>query len=113
MYWHRRTTGEDRMRILLEEFTQLIGSRFGLHPRPLLGWSMGGYGALLAAERHPARFPAVAVSSAAVWPSYARQHAAVPDAFDGPADPSWQTTARSRRGSTRDRPASFAARSGT
>jgi hypothetical protein len=28
----------------------------------------------------------VAVSSAAIWPSYAQQHAAVPDAFDGPAD---------------------------
>jgi len=85
-YWHRRTAGEDRMRVLLEELAPLIGSRFGLHPRALLGWSMGGYGALLAAERHPARFPAVAVSSAAMWPSYAQQHAAVPDAFDGPAD---------------------------
>jgi pimeloyl-ACP methyl ester carboxylesterase len=51
-----------------------------------MGWSMGGYGALLAAERHPRRFRAVAVSSAALWTSYAEQHAAVPDAFDGPAD---------------------------
>ena len=72
--------------MLLAEFVPLLEARFGLHPRGLLGWSMGGYGALLAAERHPARFPAVAVSSAAVWPTYAQQHAAVPDAFDGPAD---------------------------
>ncbi len=28
----------------------------------------------------------VAVSSAAIWPTYAQQHAAVADAFDGPAD---------------------------
>jgi pimeloyl-ACP methyl ester carboxylesterase len=68
------------------DFVPLVAERFGLHPRGLLGWSMGGYGALLAAERDPARFPAVAVSSAAVWQSYAQQHAAVPDAFDGRAD---------------------------
>jgi pimeloyl-ACP methyl ester carboxylesterase len=85
-YWHRRTSGEDRMAMLLDDFVPLIAERFGLHPRGLLGWSMGGYGALLAAERDPARFPAAAVSSAAVWPSYAQQHAAVPDAFDGRAD---------------------------
>jgi pimeloyl-ACP methyl ester carboxylesterase len=85
-YWHRRADGEDRMRMLLEEFVPMIGARFGLRPRGLLGWSMGGYGALLAAERHAARFPTVAVSSAAIWPTYAQQHAAVPDAFDGPAD---------------------------
>ncbi len=28
----------------------------------------------------------MAVSSAAIWPTYAQQHAAVSDAFDGPAD---------------------------
>ena len=85
-YWHRRPSGEDRMRMLLDEFLPLLERRFGLRPRGVMGWSMGGYGALLAAERRPGRFRAVAVSSAAIWPSYAQQHAAVPDAFDGTAD---------------------------
>jgi S-formylglutathione hydrolase FrmB len=85
-YWHRRASGEDRMRMLLEEFLPLVRTRFGLSPRAIMGWSMGGYGALLAAERRPALFRSVAVSSAAIWPTYAQQHAAVPDAFDSAAD---------------------------
>ena len=85
-YWHRRASGEDRMAMLLGEFVPLLKRRFGLAPRAIMGWSMGGYGALLAAERRPAQFRSVAVSSAAIWPTYAQQHAAVPDAFDGPAD---------------------------
>jgi S-formylglutathione hydrolase FrmB len=85
-YWHRRASGEDRMAMLLGEFVPLLKRRFGLTPRAIMGWSMGGYGALLAAERRPAQFRSVAVSSAAIWPTYAQQHAAVPDAFDGPAD---------------------------
>ncbi len=85
-YRHRRASGEDRMAMRLGEFLPLLHRRFGLAPRAIMGWSMGGYGALLAAERRPAQFRSVAVSSAAIWPTYAQQHAAVPDAFDGPAD---------------------------
>jgi len=85
-YWHRRADGEDRMRMLISDFLPLLRSAFGLEPRAIMGWSMGGYGALLAAERHPGRFPAVAVSSAAIWQTHAQQAAAVPDAFDGAAD---------------------------
>jgi pimeloyl-ACP methyl ester carboxylesterase len=85
-YWHRRASGEDRMAMLLGEFLPLLHDRFGLVPRAIMGWSMGGYGALLAAEQRPAQFRSVAVSSAAIWPTSAQQHAAVPDAFDGPAD---------------------------
>jgi S-formylglutathione hydrolase FrmB len=84
--WHRRASGEDRMRMLLEEFLPLLRRRFGLDARAVMGWSMGGYGALLAAEQRPAVFRAVAVSSAALWTSYPEQHAAVPDAFDSAAD---------------------------
>jgi len=85
-YWHRRADGEDRMRMLISDFLPLMRSGFGLEPRAIMGWSMGGYGALLAAERHPGRFPTVAVSSAAIWQTDAQQASAVPDAFDGAAD---------------------------
>src|SRR6185437_11646862 len=80
-YWHRRADGEDRMRMLISDFLPLMRSGFGLEPRAIMGWSMGGYGALLAAERHPRRFPTVAVSSAAVWQTHAQQASAVPDPF--------------------------------
>ena len=85
-YWHRRADGEDRMRMLIDDFLPLLRRRFDLDPRAVIGWSMGGYGALLAAEQHPGRFRTVAASSAAVWPTHAQQAAAVPDAFDGAAD---------------------------
>ncbi|HEX5556784.1 MAG TPA: alpha/beta fold hydrolase [Gaiellales bacterium] len=85
-YWHRRADGEDRMRMLIDDFLPLLRTRFGLDPRAVMGWSMGGCGALLAGERHPGQFRAVAVSSAAIWPTHAQQRSAVPDAFDGAAD---------------------------
>ena len=48
-----------------------------------MGWSMGGYGALRAAELHPQQFCAVCGVSAALWRSYAD---GVGDAFDSAAD---------------------------
>jgi S-formylglutathione hydrolase FrmB len=83
-YWHARADGSDPMAMLLDEFVPLVEGRLGASPpRALLGWSMGGYGALLAAEQAPDRFDAVVASSPALWTS--------PDdvpsgAFDGAAD---------------------------
>jgi pimeloyl-ACP methyl ester carboxylesterase len=64
-YWHRRVGGEDRMAMLLQDFLPLLADRHGLARGPvaLVGWSMGGYGAVLAAEEHPGRFAAVAAAS--------------------------------------------------
>ena len=74
--------------MFFDEFAPLY-RRISGNPEPreaLLGFSMGGYGALLAAEKAPTRFRAVAVTSPALWPHYASQHAAVPDAFDSERD---------------------------
>jgi enterochelin esterase-like enzyme len=80
-YWHPRASGEDRLAMLLEEMVPLCTGRLGLGPpRALMGWSMGGYGALLAAETRPRAFRAVAVSSPAVWATRDEQESAVPDA---------------------------------
>ncbi len=71
-YWHRRSSGEDRARMLLREFLPLLANAgLGTDGRPvaLAGWSMGGYGALLAASRNPTAFRAVAVASPALWTS--------------------------------------------
>jgi enterochelin esterase-like enzyme len=52
-------------------------------PRAVLGWSMGGYGALLVAETAPASFRAVVATSPALWRSYDE---AAGGAFDSAAD---------------------------
>lgn len=86
-YWHRRTDGEDRMAMLMREFLPMVAERFALSgPRGILGWSMGGYGALLAAEEHPDVFDAIAAASPAIWPSYEAMMNGPGDAFDSPTD---------------------------
>jgi enterochelin esterase-like enzyme len=79
-YWHRRADGRDPMSMLLEEFIPMVDQRVGTAERALLGWSMGGYGALLAAETAPERFRAVAAASPALWSSPGET---APGAFDG------------------------------
>src|SRR5207344_1664675 len=71
-YWHARPGGEDRMAMLETEFLPLLKREFGLGGpgRAIAGWPMGGYGALLAAERNPDRWAGVAVASPAIWPAY-------------------------------------------
>jgi enterochelin esterase-like enzyme len=83
-YWHPRADGRDPLTMLLEEFVPLVEERIGAAPpRALLGWSMGGYGALLAAERAPERFRAVVAASPALW----TEPGATPGiAFDGSDD---------------------------
>jgi S-formylglutathione hydrolase FrmB len=88
-YWHRRADGEDRMAMLIEEFLPMLASRWHLGedtPRAVTGWSMGGYGALLAAQQHPDLFVATAAASPAIWRSYEEMESAVGDAFDSSDD---------------------------
>jgi dienelactone hydrolase len=84
-YWHRRRDGTDAQAMLTDEFLPLLAEqglatgRFGL-----LGWSMGGYGALLLAETLGAgRVVAVAADSPALWRRFADS---APGAFDDAAD---------------------------
>lgn len=83
-YWHRRADGSDSGAMVVDELLPKL-STLGLDTGRvgLFGWSMGGYGALLLAARHPHRFRAVATSSAALFGSAG---ATAPGAFDGPAD---------------------------
>jgi enterochelin esterase-like enzyme len=87
-YWHRHP-GDDPMRMLVHELIPLCRS-LGLgrgHKRiAVSGVSMGGYGALLLAEKHPHLVAAVAAISPAVWTSYAAVMLANQTAFASPAD---------------------------
>ena len=49
----------------------------------IIGWSMGGFGALVAAQTHPELFDRVCAVSPALWHTRAQ---AVDDAFDSDAD---------------------------
>ncbi len=86
-YWHPRRDGRDPLGMLLEEFLPLCAERIGeAGGRVVMGVSMGGYGAALAAIERPAAFRGVVVSGGAIWASRAQQRDAVPDAFDDDAD---------------------------
>jgi S-formylglutathione hydrolase FrmB len=88
-YWHPRTSGEDRMSMLMQEFVPMCADRWRLGEtragRAIMGWSMGGYGAILMAERYPQDFRAVAAASPAIWTSYDAMMLGPGDAFDSAA----------------------------
>lgn len=82
-YWHKRADGTDAMAMLLDEFVPMVHQRVGGLPQAVMGWSMGGYGALLAAERQPGWFKGVAPAGPALW---LRPGDTAPGAFDSPQD---------------------------
>lgn len=84
-YFHRRADGTDPERMITAELLPMLAARgmrterFGLH-----GVSMGGYGALLLAERlGTQRVVVVAADAPAIWQ---RWEDSAPGAFDGPKD---------------------------
>jgi len=87
-YWHKRANGTDAHAMLVDEFVPLLIDRLGALPFALHGYSMGGYGALLAAERGvrptgDSFFKGAAVSSPALW---TEPEETAPGAFDGASD---------------------------
>src|SRR5581483_3348730 len=83
-YFHRRASGEDRLHAATVDLPRIVRAVLGVTAlrEALVGQSMGGYGALLAAERQPRRFRAVAVAGPALFSSYADEASSVGDAFD-------------------------------
>jgi pimeloyl-ACP methyl ester carboxylesterase len=84
-YWHKRASGEDAGAMVLGELIPMLDTQ-GLDTSRVafLGWSMGGYAALLLGGRlGPARTAAICAVSPALWLS---SGAAAPGAFDGADD---------------------------
>ncbi|TXI51654.1 alpha/beta hydrolase-fold protein [Mycolicibacter arupensis] len=84
-YWHRRTSGEDSGAMVTDELLPLLADQ-GLDTSRVafLGWSMGGYGALLLGGRlGPRRTAAICAVSPALWLTAG---ATAPGAFDGASD---------------------------
>ena len=83
-YWHRRKDGRDPQAMIFEDLLPALTAGAG-EPVPLLllGWSMGGYGAMLAAADRSESVHAVAASSPAIWRSAGDT---APGAFDDRGD---------------------------
>jgi S-formylglutathione hydrolase FrmB len=84
-YWHARKSGIDTGTMVIADLLPLLTTK-GLATKRigLIGWSMGGYGALLLAGRlGPSRVAGVAAASAALWQSSADSAAG---AFDDSSD---------------------------
>ena len=85
-WWHRRVTGEDSGAMVLTELLPMLATK-GLDTSRVgfIGWSMGGYGALLlGGALGPARTAAICAVAPALYSDYGEAIAA--GAFDGPAD---------------------------
>jgi S-formylglutathione hydrolase FrmB len=84
-YWHKRASGEDAGAMVLNELIPMLDTqRLDTSRVAFLGWSMGGYGALLLGGRlGSARTAAICAVSPALWLS---PGAAAPGAFDGADD---------------------------
>jgi enterochelin esterase-like enzyme len=87
-YWNPHP-GDNPMAMVIHElipFCQRLG--LGRPPQRIgaMGISMGGYGALLFAEKYPHVINAVAAISPAIWTSYAQARAANAGAYASAAD---------------------------
>ncbi len=83
-YWNPHP-GDDPMGMVIDELIPRC-QQLGLGRPPLkigtMGISMGGYGAILLAEKYPNLISAVAAISPAIWTSYAQANSANAGAFE-------------------------------
>jgi len=90
-YWNPHP-GDDPMAMVIDELIPIC-QRLGLGRAPrrigTLGVSMGGYGAILFAEKYPSLICAVAAIGPAIWTSYPQARAANPGAYASAAAFAW------------------------
>jgi S-formylglutathione hydrolase FrmB len=87
-YWNPHP-GDDPLQMVVEELVPLCQRlNLGLPPQRIgtMGISMGGYGAVLLAEKHPDVFRAVAAISPAIWTSYEQARSANRGAYASAED---------------------------
>ncbi|MGA2837058.1 MAG: alpha/beta hydrolase-fold protein [Acidimicrobiales bacterium] len=85
-YWNPHP-GDDPMGMVVDELLPMCGRQglgAGSHKVGTMGISMGGYGAIVLAEKYPDRFAAVAAISPAVWTSYGEARDANAGAYSSP-----------------------------
>ncbi len=82
-FWRKRADGTDAQALVVDELLPLALTRAPSAVPVVIGWSMGGYGALLAAIQRPGVFRVVVANSPSIWYSAG---ASPPGAFDGEDD---------------------------
>jgi S-formylglutathione hydrolase FrmB len=96
-YWHPRASGDNPLAMLTDDVPVVLAQhglpadRFGV-----LGYSMGGYGALVAATEAPRRFVVAVANAPAIWRSYDEAKRVNSTAFDSAEDWSAWGDMRSR-----------------
>jgi pimeloyl-ACP methyl ester carboxylesterase len=87
-YWNPHP-GDDPMAMLSDELLPMcraLGLGRGADGTGVIGTSMGGFGALLLAERRPDLISAAAAISPAIWTTYGQARAVNPGAFASSGD---------------------------
>jgi pimeloyl-ACP methyl ester carboxylesterase len=87
-YWNPHP-GDDPLGMIVDELIPRCREmHLGAPPHGIgtMGISMGGYGAVLVAEKYPELIDAVAAISPAIWTSYSQARAANPGAYASAAD---------------------------
>ncbi len=87
-YWNPHPA-DNPMAMVIEEvipMCQRLGLGLSPHRIGTMGVSMGGYGALLLAEKYPHLISAVAAISPAIWTTYAQAQSANPGAYASEKD---------------------------
>lgn len=88
-YWHPHPT-DDPLGMIFHEFLPLLGTLGLAVERPaVLGFSMGGYGALMCGLTQPDRFAAIVANAPAFWRSFGESQQVNPGAFSSAAE--WST----------------------
>jgi enterochelin esterase-like enzyme len=82
-FWHKRKDGSNTQRDLVEVLIPFVLSKAPAAKSVVIGWSAGGYGALLAALQHPSTFVAAVANAPSLWSTFS---SATPGAFDDAAD---------------------------
>jgi len=83
-YWHRRANGEDSGAMVLNELIPMLATKgLDISRVGFIGWSMGGYGALLLGARlGPQRTAAICAVSPALYPSFPGSSRGAFDSYD-------------------------------
>jgi hypothetical protein len=86
-FWHPRADGDDPLGMIIDEFPGVLGQHgLPINRLAIMGTSMGGYGALLAATETTKPYLAAVATSAAVWHSFDEAQDVNPAAFDSIED---------------------------
>src|SRR6202044_3061649 len=83
-YWHRRAGGEEAGSMVLNELIPMLSTmNLDISRVGFIGWSMGGYGAmLLGARLGPARTAGICAVSPALYQSYTASTLGAFDSYD-------------------------------